>query len=360
MRIALIIPRLEKLGPVLVIQALANSLRDNNRLLIEVFYLDKSPDKEVKMRVPVKRFNSATFDYFNYDIIHTNGIRPDFLAFIHRKKIRYHISTIHNFVFADLEYSYNRCVSWIFGNVWIKLWKRADKLVCVSESMKEYYQNWFHPSKLEVIYNGIEEPDNSLIPDSDIIKDLSRLRSEGLRIIGTAAILTRRKGIDQLLDLVASEFQSALVVFGDGRELDNLRDLAKMLKIADRCRFYGFRSEAASYLRYIDIFALPSRSEGFGLALIEAVSQKVPVMCSDIAVFKELFAADEVTFFKSEDRSSLTEAFRSTIEAGFLKTEKAYAKYQKKYTDRAMASGYAGLYESLLKSKYDSVADRNG
>ena len=351
MRVAVIIPRLEQMGPVMVIQALVNSLRDNDRLSIEVFYLDKSADRNIKINVPVEQFRSATFNYNDYDVIHTNGIRPDLIAFINRNKIRYHISTIHNFVFDDLAYSYNRGVSWIFGNIWMKLWKRADKLVCVSEVLKEYYKRWFSSSVLEVIYNGIEEPDNSFKPDNDFINGITDLRSRGLKIIGTAAILTGRKGLDQLLYLVAAEKHSALVIIGDGKELANLKDLVKKLKISDRCLFYGFRDKAPGYFRYFDLFAVPSRSEGFCLTLIEAISLKVPVLCSDIPVFKELFSVEEVTFFKSEDRNSLIEAYESSIETGLKKTDKAFRRYQNNYTDRAMAEHYFGLYRTVLSTQ---------
>jgi hypothetical protein len=100
-RVAVIIPRLDQLAPVKVIQTLVNLLRENNKLQIKVFYLDKTVDPAVEMMVPVYLFNSGNFSFRDYDIIHTNGIRPDLIAFKNRKKIRYHISTIHNFVFDD-------------------------------------------------------------------------------------------------------------------------------------------------------------------------------------------------------------------------------------------------------------------
>ena len=101
-----------------------------------------------------------------------------------------------------------------------------------------------------------------------------------------------------------------------------------------------------NYFRYFDFFVMPSRSEGFGLALIEAVQQKVPVICSDIEVFKELFNCDEVTFFKLEDRSSLIEAMKAAKETGRGKVDLAYARYQNNYTDRHMAKRYYELYQS--------------
>jgi L-malate glycosyltransferase len=346
-RVAIIIPSLYQLGPVKVIQALVNSLRENDKLRIKVFYLDKTVDPEVKMMVPVELFDSGNFCFSDYDVIHTNGIRPDLIAFINQKKIRYHISTIHNFVFEDLAFTYNGPISWIFGNIWLRFWKRADKLVCVTQAMKNYYEKWFQSSRLDVIYNGIAEPDESFMPDKDIIQVIDEFRSKGLKLIGSAGILTKRKGIDQLMYLIAEEKEFALLIIGIGKELVNLQRLAKRLKVADRCQLCGFRSNSVNYFKYFDLFIIPSRSEGFGLTLIEAVQQKVPVVCSDLDVFKELFYPDEVTFFKLEDRGSLIEALKNSIETGNSKADLAYTRYLNNYTDRLMAKRYSDLYQSI-------------
>lgn len=346
MRVAIIVPRLEQLGPVKVIQSLVNLLSEIEELQIRVFYLDKTVDPQVKMMVPVERLIYRSFCFSDYDIIHTNGIRPDLFAFINRKKIKYHISTIHNFVFDDLAFTYNRLISFIFGNGWLILWRRADKLVCVSKAMKNYYVKWFSLSRLEVIYNGISEPDNSFVPEKNVIQVIDDFHLKGLKVIGISGIITKRKGIDQILNLIVGEKEFALAIIGTGKELPNLIDLARKLEIADRCFFCGFRSNAVNYFKYFDYFLVPSRSEGFGLVLSEAVQQKVPVICSDIEVFKELFNCNEVTFFKLEDRSSLTEAMKVAKETGIGKVDLAYTRYQNYYTDRHMAKRYYELYQS--------------
>jgi glycosyltransferase involved in cell wall biosynthesis len=339
------VSRLEQLGPVKVMQALVNSLSDTE-LHIKVFYLDKNIDTQVKMIVPCERLNPRKFCFSDYDIVHTNGIRPDLFAFLNRKNIRYHISTIHNFVFDDLKFTYNQLISWLFGNIWLILWKRADKLVCVSTTMKSYYAKWFSLSKLEVIYNGIDEPDNSFISDIDIIKAIDGFRSKGLKVLGSAGVITRRKGIDQLLHLVSKEENIVLVIIGQGKELTNLKNCAEKLKITDRCLFCGFKSNAVIYFRYFDFFLMPSRSEGFGLALIEAVQQKVPAICSDLEVFKELFNEDELTFFKLEDLTSLSKAIKTVTETGHNKAYLSYIKYRNHYTSSIMAKNYYELYKS--------------
>lgn len=347
MRVAIIIPRIGQLGPVKVIQALVNTLYKREDIQIMVFYMDKNVDPCVKMMVPVERLNSDKFLFNDYDIIHTNGIRPDLFAFINRKKIKYHISTIHNFVFVDLEFTYNWLISLIFGHIWLYLWKRADKLVCVSKAMKSYYGKWFSSGMLEVIHNGIADEDDTYAPDNDVISNIEGFHSKGLKVIGCIGVLTRRKGIDQVLNLIASNKVYSLIIIGIGKELSKLKNQAKRLEIADRCVFCGFRSSAVNYFKHFDLIIVPSRSEGFGLALIEAIQQKVPMICSDIEVFKELFNTEEVTFFKSEDLDSLSESLKFASEEGEMKAELAYKRYLTNYTAAIMAINYYNLYKSV-------------
>lgn len=328
-----------------MVQELVNALYDNSLIRIKVFYFDKIVDPLLKLSVPVERLNPINFPFDDFDIIHTNGIRPDLFAFINRKKIKYHISTIHNFVFDDLTFTYNRLISLIFGTAWLALWKRTDKLVCISEEMKDYYKRWFASSKLEMIHYGISESDK-MIADNDIIQNIIKYHSKGLKVIGTACIMTKRKGIDQLLRMLVDEKNFSLVIIGNGKEQRKLLRLAEHLKVTERCHFSGFRSNAVNYFRYFDFIAFPSRSEGFGRVLIEAAQQKVPVICSDIPVFKELLNNSEATFFKLDDVTSLRDAFREALITGSRKVELAYSRYQNCYTIKQMSLKYLELYQS--------------
>jgi len=344
MRVAIIIPRLDQLGPVKVIQSLVNSLDTATELQIKIFYLDKTVDPRIRMNVPAELLVRRRFCFQEYDIIHTNGIRPDLFAFLNHKKINYHISTIHNFVFDDLSFTYNKLFSWVFGNIWLLIWKRADKLVCLSETMKNYYLKWFSASKLEVIHNGISEIENSFILEDDIIHEITGLKARGLKLIGSAGILNKRKGYDQVFLALSEAKEFALIIFGNGNELSELQTLAKKMNLSNRCVFCGFKSYAVKYFQYLDFFVAPSRSEGFGLALVEAVQQKIPVICSDIEVFKELFNEEEVTFFRLNDTISLIQALYKCQKNGIMKAELAYRRYLNNYTNKLMAKRYYELY----------------
>jgi glycosyltransferase involved in cell wall biosynthesis len=345
-RVAIIITRIDNLGPVKVISNLVNSLIGQNEIRVSVFYIDKEVNDQIKMNIPVQRLKLRDFRFNDFDIVHTSGIRPDLFAFLHRKKIKYHISTLHNFVFEDLSYTYNKFISWFFGNIWLILLIRSDRMVCVSVALKDYYSRWFKSDKLVVIHNGISESDISFNPDQAIINVIGKFHSEGLTVLGFAGILTRRKGVDQILSLLSQKKELAFVIIGDGKEHKALISEARKLDVLDRCLFCGFKENAVGYFNYFDLFVMPSRSEGFGLALIEGVQQNIPVICSDIAVFNELFSTEEVTFFKPDNLSSLINAVTTAKETGKVKSVLAHYRYLGNYKSVLMAKKYYELYRS--------------
>lgn len=344
MRVAIVISRLDRYGPVVIIKNLVNALKSVDDLKFTVFYLEGAPDPELMQGISTEKLDRRNFNFDQYDIIHTHGIRPDLYAFLHRKKIKYHISTIHNFVFEDLRFRYIRIVSWIFGNIWLILWRRADKLVCVSNSLKSYYLKWLPDSKLEVICNGISDADNSVPVDHKVIEVIERFHGKGLRVAGFTGNLSAIKGIDLLLPLIDREKGIGLVIIGDGSEMQELIRLSKIYQIEERCVFCGYLTNAGACLKHFDLFIMPSRSEGFGLAMLEAVQQKIPVICSDIVVFRELFKNDEVTFFNLEDAESFSIALKTAITEGNHKTEMAYKHYIENYTADTMAKHYRDIY----------------
>jgi L-malate glycosyltransferase len=346
MRVAIIVTRLSDLGPIKVIQTLKNVLTGKRDLTLDVYYISKADGQELSFAEPARKLSSASFDFESYDLVHTSGIRPDFFAFINRRKIKYHISTIHNFVFEDLRYTYNRFYSWFFGVIWLIIWSRADRLVCVSSQLKAYYSRWYPVSKLFVIHNGIPDLNDKSQPDSDVIEKIERLHSAGLKVIGFSGILTKRKGVDQLIMILKQKDEFGLAIFGEGKEDQSLKKLACKLNLENRVLFFGYRINAVNYFRYLDLIVVPSRSEGFGLVTLEAVQQSVPLICSDLPVFLELFNKEEVTFYDLDNSDSLALSLGEALATGKAKSARAYLRYQKEYTDIVMADSYYELYKS--------------
>jgi glycosyltransferase involved in cell wall biosynthesis len=103
-------------------------------------------------------------------------------------------------------------------------------------------------------------------------------------IIGTAGRLSREKGIDLLIQAAAIARREGLplmlVVAGQGSERDALTSLAADLGISDAVRLVSFIEDMPAFYSALDVFALCSRTESFGLALAEAMSCRRPVIAT--------------------------------------------------------------------------------
>jgi glycosyltransferase involved in cell wall biosynthesis len=157
-----------------------------------------------------------------------------------------------------------------------------------------------------------------------------------------------RKGLEQIIKVLAMNSNLAFVLIGDGSEKENLLALAQKLNVSDRLFFAGFRKNSTDYLPLFDLYLIPSRSEGVSLALMEAVASKTPVVCSDIISFSELFEKDELTFFELDNIDSLNKAIVFSLENKDELIEKAFSKYLNNFTEKSMSRNYFNLYNWLF------------
>ena len=164
-------------------------------------------------------------------------------------------------------------------------------------------------------------------------------------------MLTRIKGLDQIIRILPECRNFALVVIGDGPACVELKNLAIELGVSERCVFLGYRANAQSYLSHFDIYVMPSRSEGLPLALLEAAGNGLPVLCSDIEVFKEIFSADEVSFFQLENSEDLIRALKFSIENKSMLSSNILKKYRENFTGKVMAASYLELFFDLARCK---------
>lgn len=111
------------------------------------------------------------------------------------------------------------------------------------------------------------------------------------RVLLVLAALVRRKGIDVLLEALAllgdGPAAPALLVAGAGPERAALEELARARGLAARVRFLGQREDKAELLHACDVFCLPSRLEGLGVAALEAMACGRPVLATRVGGLAE-------------------------------------------------------------------------
>ena len=136
-------------------------------------------------------------------------------------------------------------------------------------------------------------------------------------------------------------------VGGNTKNTNRLQKFAKSLGVSDQCTFSGHHENPWIVASNCDVFVFPSRSEGLGLALLEAASLGIPIICSDIPTFREIFDEDEVTFFRLDDIDGLNRAILK-LEEIRKKTVKAKLKVDKMFTIENMCHNYHQIYTELI------------
>lgn len=173
--------------------------------------------------------------------------------------------------------------------------KRANAVIAISGAVKRYFvdSGIVPDEKVRVIYYGIHS-DPSVFP-SDLIKETRADwgAEKGTLIIGAVARLTKQKAVHVLLDgfkefKVDTKQDSLLVVVGQGPLEMQLKERAGALGIADSVVWAGFREDIPVIMQAIDIFALTSLYEGFGLVLLEAMIAARPVVATRVSAIPEV------------------------------------------------------------------------
>ena len=348
MKIAFILPKLVNQAPVLVVKDLIDQIKDKVSL-IEIYYFDGENELGFECAChKISFFDKIDFD--KYDIIHSHMLRPDLYIWRNRKHIKKAkcVSTLHNDIYKVLRGSYSFLTSFFVDKLWIKALRYQDAVVMLSQNMKKHYSGTLKENRLHVIYNGRSVNQNAKVPDIDAadVEKIGQLKSQ-FKIIGASARLIKIKGFSQLIQALPNLKEYALVLVGDGPEKQELIDLAQKLGVYNRCLFLGYRHDGYRYLPYFDVYAMTSFSEGFPLGLLEAAQFKLPVLCSELPIFKELFDETEVTYFELNNRSSLETAITDLYENKAVFSKNIFKKVNDKYTVATMGANYMRLYREV-------------
>jgi glycosyltransferase involved in cell wall biosynthesis len=190
------------------------------------------------------------------------------------------------------------------------------------------------------IHNGVPDEDRAVRPE--------RRRPP---LVGTIGRLEPQKGVDVLIRALAEVEDVDLLVVGDGSERGRLEDLAREVGVSDRIEWKGWSNDPRSYLPSLDVFVLPSRNEGFPLAVLEALLAGIAVIASDVGSIAEAVRHRETGLLvPPEDHGALAAAMRHLLadEAfGRELGEKGRRLVLDHFTADRMANAFESLYVEL-------------
>ena len=233
--------------------------------------------------------------------------------------------------------------------------KKADKIVAVSESVGSFLKDYFKVdfSKIEVIGNGI---------DLNLFSSFRKAETGKRLVLGTIARLDKIKGHIYLLKALKEMKDNGrdlpdLILVGDGPERRNLESYIKENGL-DNVVLVGEAVEVGEYLKKMDVFVLPSLSEGLGIAVIEAIAAGKPVIAGNVGGIKELVRDGETGILVTPgDEKALRAAIERIIDnRGELEKMKSASvqwleENRERFDIKEVSKRYSALFEGLLDRK---------
>jgi glycosyltransferase involved in cell wall biosynthesis len=214
--------------------------------------------------------------------------------------------------------------------------------------------------KVEAIHNAVDVSRFSAAPDRELRRTLTG--DDVTPLVLTVARLHEQKGIDVLLEAVPKIPTAHFAIAGDGPERGRLEKLARDLGVEKRVRFLGPRSDIPALLLASDLFVLPSRYEGFPLALLEAMAAEVPVVATRIAGVDELVVdGQNGNLVEAGDSAGLGTAITNLLaDPGRRKAlaTRGHELVLQRYGAEATAARVTHVYDELLSAARESDAKR--
>ena len=160
---------------------------------------------------------------------------------------------------------------------------KSDFVTSVSQSLKDDTLKLFNiKNEIQVIPNFIELDKNEIEAVTSCRRSV--MANENERIITHISNFRKVKRIPDIIKIfhkIQQKIPAKLMMVGDGPEKEKAEYLCQELGIQDKVIFFGNSNEIDKILSYTDLFLLPSETESFGLAALEAMAWSVPVISSN-------------------------------------------------------------------------------
>jgi N-acetyl-alpha-D-glucosaminyl L-malate synthase BshA len=177
---------------------------------------------------------------------------------------------------------------------------KSDGVTAVSEHLRKDTFEFFEiENEIRVIPNFIDLTRFSLKAKDHFKKAIAPAGEKILVHTSNFRKVKRTTDVIQIFAKVSDKIPSKLLMVGDGGERSDCEQLARDLGVSDNVRFLGKQDAIEEILSVSDLFLMPSQSESFGLAALEAMACKVPVVSSNAGGLPEL-NIDGVTGFLRE------------------------------------------------------------
>jgi glycosyltransferase involved in cell wall biosynthesis len=197
--------------------------------------------------------------------------------YIFGKKVIYHS---HGSKFEDMYYQ----GSFFYRIITRLLIEKADAVICLSQVWYSFFKSKFSCQKVFILNNIIEKPN----------LDLNKKESSNVVKYLFLGVLGERKGIYDLINVILKDrdfFNSKIEVhIGGNGETKKIQHLIQVHDLGNILKFHGWVCgiNKIQLLNECDIFILPSYNEGLPIAILEAMSYKMPIISTTVGGIPEV------------------------------------------------------------------------
>jgi len=214
---------------------------------------------------------------------------------------------------------------------------------------------------MRVIYNGVDPA--GLAAEASMAKppaQVARAHGAGRAVVGCVARLEPVKGIGDLIEAAAMiQAEGAAVsvlIAGTGPSAQELaRHIQSRPGLENSVELLGFVESAAAFIGGLDVFVLPSHSEGFNTTVLEAMALGIPVVATDAGGTREA-VEDRVTgmLVPPRDPQAMAAAITALLaerQTAAMVAERARARVVERFTVERMTGEYLELYAEIIAGK---------
>lgn len=233
--------------------------------------------------------------------------------------------------------------------------RRVDRVVFVNDLIAGHPRlKCLNKNQTSVIDNGIRCEDSTTATIDPAIEAFIRQRYT----IVCVCRFSREKNLKAVLSSVATLITEGcdiqLLLLGDGGYREQLTTQANELKISDRVLMPGHVDQVGAYLKYCQLFAMPSLTEGLPMALLEAMHAGIPIIASQVGGIPDVLLQGRAgSLISPDDQQQLTKQIHRHYHEpqAFAESVKlARERVADQYSSAAMANSYQQLYQQVLKN----------
>ena len=286
-------------------------------------------------------------------ILHSHGYKSSIIGFIPARLTRVPLVITCHLWFPGNDFklqAYHYLESLVM--------QRASAVIGVSELIgTELLAKRVPRTRVHVIHNGINPKHYRVYSKASVRETLLRI---GIRpndfVIGSIGRLHHQKDFPTLFRALAKVRSKGIdvkgLIIGEGPDRKVLEALAAKLSLDDSVVLPGYRKDAFSLMERMDVFVLPSIMEGLPMVLLEAISNRRPVITTPVgAVPSVVRDAEEALFFPVGNDTALAECIlRLANDAGLRVRLGAAAnrRFERSFSSYIMANRYTEIYSNLI------------